>query len=224
MRKRWIAEAKRARCSSFAKVLLVEFSEEAIAHLRFQAKGELRKRMRGVRNTYPASVIREKSTAIVESLKRSALGRATGKVALFRRIEGRNEVDLSALDEHLRAAGASIYYPSIDQDTNEMTFRLAAIGELQEAGFGFEEPPTSAPEASALDWIVVPALALDPRGGRIGYGKGYYDRALRRFRPAAKDVAVCFAFQIISEVPETPGDEPVSSIVTENGFYAMQPR
>ena len=63
--------------------------------------------------------------------------------------------------------------------------------------------------------IVVPALAVDPRGHRIGYGAGYYDRTLPRFAPPAVRRAVAFDFQLVAEVPSTEGDVAVDWIVTD---------
>ncbi|HEY5239824.1 MAG TPA: 5-formyltetrahydrofolate cyclo-ligase, partial [Polyangiaceae bacterium] len=54
-----------------------------------------------------------------------------------------------------------------------------------------------------------------PRGHRIGYGAGYYDRALPRFAPPAVSVTVLFDFQLVAEVPTTDGDVTVDWIVTD---------
>ena len=70
-------------------------------------------------------------------------------------------------------------------------------------------------EERGLDVIVVPALQIDPRGHRIGYGAGFYDRALPRFAPPAVSVGVAFSFQLIAEVPVTEGDVAVALIVTD---------
>ena len=88
---------------------------------------------------------------------------------------------------------------------------------------GFEEPPADAPEPDALDVIVVPALAVEPRGYRLGYGAGFYDRALPEWTPAVT-LAVAFDFQLLAEVPVTPGDVAVRWIVTDSrSFEAGDP-
>jgi 5-formyltetrahydrofolate cyclo-ligase len=78
------------------------------------------------------------------------------------------------------------------------------------------EPPESAPAIPEVevDLVIVPALALDERGARIGYGAGYYDELLPRLA-RAKRVGIAFDFQLLAEVPETPGDERVHAIVTD---------
>jgi 5-formyltetrahydrofolate cyclo-ligase len=84
-------------------------------------------------------------------------------------------------------------------------------------GTGLREPMPTEPEAvaGALDVIVVPALAVDPSGHRIGYGAGYYDRTLPRFAASSTSIAVAFDFQLVAEVPSTPHDARVDWVVTD---------
>ncbi len=62
---------------------------------------------------------------------------------------------------------------------------------------------------------MVPALQIDGRGHRIGYGAGFYDRTIPRFAPPALTMGVAFSFQLIAEVPITPGDVPLALVVTD---------
>ncbi|WP_394850948.1 5-formyltetrahydrofolate cyclo-ligase [Pendulispora brunnea] len=185
-------------------------------------KAELRKRMRGLRAATPESACAERSARIVARLReRPELGSARG-VALFWPITTRHEVDLRALDAELRAKNVRLYYPAIDPESLVMTFKeVRDVATLEEAGFGFAEPPADAyvPAAGEIDVIVVPALAVDAAGYRIGYGKGYYDQALPRFAPPAVTMAVAFDFQLISEVPVTQGDVSVDWVVTDARLF-----
>ncbi|HWL86870.1 MAG TPA: 5-formyltetrahydrofolate cyclo-ligase [Polyangiaceae bacterium] len=201
--------------------------------LRLRVKAELRKRMRGLRVTTPEQACRERSERIISRLHESTLLAPARKVALFWPIESRHEVDLRPLDRDLRARGVQLFYPTIVAPEGRgegetvaggqeipflMTFkRVDDVARLAEASFGFAEPPDHAPEAreGELDVVVVPALAVDPAGYRIGYGKGYYDRTLPRFAPPAVTIAVAFDFQLISEVPVTSGDVSTDWIVTD---------
>ena len=145
-------------------------------------------------------------------------------VALFYPIERRHEVDLRALDASLRAAGVRIAYPAIDPETRVMSFRAtSSIDELEERGMGFREPPLAAEEMLGLDVIIVPALQVDAHGHRIGYGAGYYDRALPRYSPPARTIAVVFDFQLIPEVPVTDGDVPIGVVVTDRRVLRVAP-
>lgn len=186
------------------------------AELRYRAKAALRKRARALRNSIPRDAVAERSARIVDRLLGLPCLAEARTVALFWPIEGRNEVDLTSLDARLRARGSRVAYPSIDPDTRVMTFRFVADpAALEEQGLGFREPDPSAPEAAALDVIVVPALQIDARGHRIGYGAGFYDRALPRFAPPAISVGVCFSFQLVAEVPVTEGDVALALVVTD---------
>ena len=66
-----------------------------------------------------------------------------------------------------------------------------------------------------LIWRWLPGLAFDRRGGRIGYGKGYYDRLLSRLRSQVPRIALAFDFQVLGTVPQDESDVRVDAIVTE---------
>jgi 5-formyltetrahydrofolate cyclo-ligase len=191
-------------------------------YVRRRVKAELRKRMRGVRAQAPLSACQERSAAIVSTLLAHEAIVAASSVALFFPIEARHEVDLRSLDAALRARGASVFYPAIDPDTRVMTFRkVSDLAELEERGLGFAEPSATAEEAEpgALSAIVVPALAIDTAGHRIGYGAGFYDRTLPRFAPPAITLGVAYDYQLIPEVPTTEGDVPLAWVVTDRRVF-----
>lgn len=89
---------------------------------------------------------------------------------------------------------------------------------LVKGRFGILEPPDSAPIADvrALDLILVPGVAFDHGGGRLGRGRGYYDRLLAG-TPAFK-VGVCFDSQIVSKVPCEPHDIRMDAVITPSGM------
>lgn len=191
--------------------------------IRVKVKAELRKRMRAVRKTAPLEACAERSARIVASLEAHDAVKTATRVALFWPILEKHEVDLRPLDTSLRARGARVAYPSIDPDTGDMTFRFVDdTAALEDAGYGFAEPPKDAPAATRgeLDVVVVPALAVDPAGHRIGYGAGYYDRTLPAFVPPAIAIAVAFDYQLVAEVPVTPGDVAVAWVITDQRVLA----
>jgi len=192
--------------------------------IRRKVKAELRKRLRGVRKTTPIEACEARSRAIVERLEAHEAIAGAKRVALFWPIVARHEVDLRALDARLRARGVRLAYPTIDPDTGVMEFRfLDDPGALEERGYGFMEPPASAPLAEELDVVVVPALAVDPAGHRIGYGAGYYDRTLPRFAPPAKSIAVAYDWQLVAEVPATETDVRCTHVLTDlRSFVAAE--
>ncbi len=186
--------------------------------LRARVKTELRKRMRALRKTLPPAACAARSSRIEERVAELAPVARARSVCLFWPIVDRHEVDLRPLDATLRARGVRVAYPGIDPETQAMTFRFVPDPDaMEEQGFGFREPSLREPEAAPgeIDVVVVPALALDPRGHRIGYGAGYYDRTLPRYAPPAVTVAVAFDFQLVAEVPDSAVDFPVDWIVTD---------
>ena len=197
------------------------FAPDEEAYLARKVKAELRKRMRGVRNTAPAAACLQRSRAIAEHLAALPAVAEARSVALFYPIEDRHEVDLRELDADLRARGVRVAYPAIDPETRVMTFRwVDDLAHLEERGLGFAEPPPAAEEAAAVDVVVVPALAVDLRGHRIGYGAGFYDRTLPRYAPPAFTVVVAYEYQLLSEVPVTDGDVAAAWIVTDGRSLA----
>ncbi len=175
--------------------------------------------MRGLRKALPAAACAERSARIVEHLLGLDAIQRARSVALFWPIEERHEVDLRPLDAVLRERGARVAYPAVDPETHAMTFRFVALPDsMQRQGLAVVEPSGAEPEAGDgdLDAIVIPALAVDPAGQRVGYGAGYYDNALPRFAPPAVTIAVAFDFQLLAEVPITEGDVATEWIVTDS--------
>ena len=79
-------------------------------------------------------------------------------------------------------------------------------------------------DASDVDWVLVPGVAFDRTGARIGYGGGYYDRLLPMLPPRAARVAGAFSMQIVDEVPSAPHDITMDAVVTEDGVVVERER
>ena len=134
-------------------------------------------------------------------------------VALYAAIRG--EVHLGGLDAALRGMNVRVCYPRVEGPG--LTFHETAYSELVPAGrFNIPEPPATAalvmPEQ--LEALVIPGLAFDKNGHRLGWGAGFYDALLRR-APRARRIGVCYEFQLVDEVPHGANDEPVHVVVTD---------
>jgi 5-formyltetrahydrofolate cyclo-ligase len=141
-------------------------------------------------------------------------------------MQERHEVDLRPLSTSLLDRGLRLAFPLVDAVTGAMTFHFVQdVNRMVDGASGLREPSPDEPLAApdALDVIVVPALAVDPRGHRIGYGRGHYDRTLPAFAPPASTVAVAFDFQLVAEVPNMEGDVGVEWIVTDSRTLAAEP-
>ena len=131
-----------------------------------KVKAELRKRMRGLRNTLPESACAERSRQICNQLRGLEAFQRAKSVALFWPIRTRHEVDVAVLHDELVAKGVRVAYPAIDAETNVMTFRFVhATADLVERGYGFAEPDVNAEEVVTLDiwdspWFFVAFVGL----------------------------------------------------------------
>jgi 5-formyltetrahydrofolate cyclo-ligase len=135
-----------------------------------------------------------------------------------------NEIDTGLILAEAFKAGKRLLYPAVCG--HHMVFRhVTAVDELQEGSFGILEPcPTGVDhQADAADLIVVPGVAFDLAGHRIGYGKGFYDRFLQHPGRAAHLVGLCHDFQLVEgRVPADAHDIAMDVIVTETRIIRMK--
>ncbi len=89
-------------------------------------------------------------------------------------------------------------------------------GVLVKGAFGIMEPEEAPFTFEEMDLFVVPAVAYDEEGYRLGYGGGYYDRLLKKKLPHQVAVGVCFDVQLVGSLPRDPWDVPVDVVVTES--------
>lgn len=196
------------------------------AELVRRAKLQIRARMKAIRGGHPRAALALRSQAVVEKLLAHPEVQAARGVASFWPLVERGEVDLRSLDEVLRARGVSLYYPFMEPLATggyRTGFRrTTSSSDLEERGQRFFEPPPSAEVAQAgdIDLVIVPALAVDQRCHRIGYGAGYYDATLADVRPPAKAIIVAYHFQMLAELPAEPHDVPCDFVVTDQGSYS----
>jgi 5-formyltetrahydrofolate cyclo-ligase len=132
----------------------------------------------------------------------------------------RSEVDVRPLMFALGAAGALICVPAILDKTTIEFRELVRGAPLIDMGFGTVGP---GPGAAVLDptLMLVPLAAFDDAGNRIGYGAGYYDRAIQKLREkgiAPRLVGVAFDCQQVEAVPFEAHDVPLDAILTESGL------
>ncbi len=128
-----------------------------------------------------------------------------------------DELDLRPLLQALHAKGCKVVLPAMTGKDRPLVFRDWTPGDaLVPAGFGTLEPAASSP-ARAPDVLLVPLLAFDREGYRLGYGGGFYDRSLAELRAAKRVTAVgtAFAGQEVPAVPRDHNDQPLDWIVTE---------
>jgi 5-formyltetrahydrofolate cyclo-ligase len=133
------------------------------------------------------------------------------------------EADPALLLDRLAADSAVIALPRVAEKDAPLTFhRHLPGGALQKSPFGIAEPPPDWPVV-VPQILLVPLLAFDARGHRLGYGGGYYDRtieALGRNGPLCT-IGIAFAGQEIEAIPDEGHDRPLDRIATETGVRSF---
>ncbi len=130
-----------------------------------------------------------------------------------------NEVFTEEILREALAVGKQVLYPRVRGCELEFV-RVAAAHELVPGSFGVLEPTGSDTLTSGqLDMVVVPGVGFDRRGGRLGYGKGYYDRGLSVSGRPGCLVGLCFELQLLETLPAESHDVKMDVLITEQGRY-----
>jgi 5-formyltetrahydrofolate cyclo-ligase len=136
----------------------------------------------------------------------------------------KTEISPLPLMRRLADAGAQLALPVVDGRGKPLILRAFAFGEALASGqWGIREPKADAPDVEP-DILLVPLLAFDRRGHRIGYGAGYYDMTIAKLRAIKPVVAagIAFAAQEIGEVPVTPRDARLDLVLTEREIIDLR--
>ena len=193
-------------------------------------KRALRREMGARRAALPESERRtcsEAASARVLALPElGSFGGEAGAWTVAGYVAAKGEIDPASVLAGAAGAGATVALPRVAD--GGMRFHRAAFrpllaerfGPLVLGRFGLLEPAATAPEIplETLDVVIVPGLAFDAEGRRVGFGGGYYDGAFGgagtgRKRPAL--IGLAYDFQIVSRCPSGAGDVPVDVVVTE---------
>lgn len=196
-------------------------------------KEELRQQMRQVKRQFTQQQLEELSLPIVARLKDRIMDTQT--VVAYYPLP--DEVDIRPLLDDLVAAGKTVFLPKVTGDTTMELRRYTGQQDLREGAFHIMEPvgeknhgdyPCDSSVANIMETvsvILVPGMAFDSCGHRLGRGRGYYDRflyAVRKGLPCQQTLArknrpsvfgVCFDFQKVLEVPTDEHDVPVDEVI-----------
>jgi 5-formyltetrahydrofolate cyclo-ligase len=181
------------------------------------AKAGLRETFLARRRTRPAAERACAAATVTAALLRGLAGART--FAAF--VPDETEPGHGRLPAAYTQLGARVLLPVVPSGGRELAWAVDT-GRLARGRFGLLEPvgPRLGPTAiGAADVVVVPALAVDRSGVRLGRGGGYYDRALPHVRPSARLVAVVFDDELVDELPMEPHDRRVTAVVTPRGGW-----
>jgi 5-formyltetrahydrofolate cyclo-ligase len=179
-----------------------------------ELKAELRIAAQTSRDALPADERRAAAETI--AARKFPLAVASGAlVSGFMPLK--TEINPLPLMQKLAEAGARLALPAIAGRGKPLTMRAWEFGgPLDRGQWGIREPTKDAPEVDP-DILLVPLLAFDRAGFRIGYGADYYDMTIHRLRgrKAVTAVGIAFAAQEVPKIPTTPRDERLDLVLTE---------
>lgn len=185
-----------------------------------ERKRQLRRQARSVLAGLSARERELRSRAVCEKLRDLPGFRAAKTVMLYLALP--EEVDLSTLAERAAETGKRLCIPRMDWAAKTMSPLIvdwiAMKTEVREHGVS-EPVGGTAAKLSSVDLVLVPGLAFDEAGHRLGRGAGFYDRFLEEFRAQRKSKAaalgICFEAQLVGEIPAEKHDQTLDGLVTE---------
>jgi len=189
-----------------------------------ESKSALRAQVLSVRASMHPDRRAEASTAITGHLLR--LPALSTAVTVAGYVGFDSEIDTVDLLAALLGQGKRLVLPRVVDGASPQRRHLSlhrvddVERDTRPGRWGIREPdPASCPaiDPQALDLVLLPGVAFDRRGGRLGYGAGFYDRMLATLRPDCLRVAAAFSIQIVPQVPLEPHDQRIQRLVTESG-------
>ena len=135
-----------------------------------------------------------------------------------------SEANTRPLSEHALEVGKRVLLPRVDRDARMLELRevRSLVEDIAPGRWGILEPR---PEVCALvdprelDWVLVPGVAFDKTGGRLGYGGGFYDRLLPLLRKDVPRAVGAFNMQVVEHVPRAKHDLAIDLIITEDAVF-----
>lgn len=181
-------------------------------------RSEVRQNVLAARMSLSPFLVRQKSEAIMGRIMSLEVYLKARSLMVY--VDFRNEVQTGDLIARSLEAGKFVSVPITDIKGKKLIpSRLISYpGELAPGAWGILEPRPECVrplDPGDLDVVIVPGVAFDGKGNRLGYGGGFYDRFLPRTRPGTVYIAPAFEVQVVDEVFPGSHDIPVHIIVTE---------
>lgn len=172
-------------------------------------KTELRQLIRQKKRQFTPAQLEQLSLPVLDRL-RNLLAEASVIIVYYSLLD---EVCTHQLIDELVAAGKTVLLPKVlDSETMELR-RYQSVADLREGAFHILEPVGEPfTDYDQIEVALIPGVAFDAEGHRLGRGKGYYDRFLRSL-PKVKKIGVCFDFQKVESVPSEAHDVVVDIVV-----------
>ena len=177
-------------------------------------KNKIRKEILALRKAMPIYLLEEYSKKIAEKLIKHPEYQSAELV--FTYIDAKGEVKTKDIIEHAWENRKRVAVPRVQGDIMEF-YLISSYEDLEPGNFGIMEPKKNSTEVTDIhenSVVIMPGVAFDRSGNRIGYGKGYYDKYFSKY-PDLYKIALAFSMQIVSEIPADIFDIKADCIITE---------
>lgn len=183
-------------------------------------KDEIRKIVLDKRGKLTKKKVETASKSIIEIIKDLEVFKESRMILSY--MPYGQEVDIMPLNQFILDNEKRLCLPRVRSSTEMDCAEVESLSEkMIKSKFGIMEPsPELKPSnLESIDLILVPGLAFDREGNRIGHGKGYYDRFLAQIKKEMFTLGIAYAFQVFDTLPSDPFDKKVKGIVSENQLY-----
>lgn len=176
-------------------------------------KNLLRREINSIKNKYTSDELHSRSLEVMSIVEISGIFQDAKNILIYNSME--DEVRTSEFINKWKAQ-KTFFLPVVVGD--DIVFReFSSTSQLKESSFGIMEPTgDDFADYKKIDLIIVPGVAFDRNKNRLGRGKGYYDRFLKKVN--APKMGICFDFQLLDRIPAESNDIKMDYVISENDF------
>lgn len=188
-------------------------------------KGEIRKRILGLRNAMTEAEVEEKSREVLKAVLGIDSFDVFGTVMCY--MDFNNEVKTGEIINLFLSKGKRVAIPAVEKYGKTAKSRIVAYQinsleeEMQKGAYGILEPVkdiSRVVDPKEFELVLVPGVAFDRNGNRIGFGAGYYDKFLCKTRKDCVKAGLAYEYQVLDSIPAEKHDILMDYIITEKGI------
>lgn len=188
-----------------------------------ETKEQIRKRIIQVRNQMASEEVAQKSSLIAQKVLKTPEYEEADNILLY--ADYRHEVMTREIFDDAVLRKKKVFFPKSKEDGTMEFYQVISVKQLESGYKGIKEPSVDERylyrfQRNEDTLMIVPGVAFDMKGYRVGYGKGFYDRFLQDKRQITA-MGLCFSNQIVEEIPHNQYDIRMDKIVTEEIIYSF---
>lgn len=178
-------------------------------------KNKLRENILDRRTKMSSEEVNDKSILIQERLYSTQHYQSARTIMTY--VDIQNEVETRSIITKALEEGKNVVVPMCGPNYSLSPIKIDSFEDLRQGTKGILEPSTnsSVVDKQKIDLILVPGIAFDRKGNRLGYGLAYYDRFISDLSPSTVNIALAYSFQVLTEIPFEKHDQKVNIIITE---------